>query len=1034
MVNVYAPYWLVNKTGILLHWRQKGDADDGPSEVTRAAGDQTPVLFSYPLKTLLSGKKCSVRVGNSDWSSPVGLDAIGHVGVLSVERLQPAGAIAEICVTTRQAYGGLTKVCTFTPRYTLFNNTQRTISCSAVAVARRFLHSSSSSNTHEAKSIEEGEHFSASVTLAPGAQAPFWPTESEAMLKVSFPEENKTHLPFRVDQPQTWPLKTVLVDASRDYDRVVTTDVAIRADQAAVMIHFNPGGLTADLRIENRLSGVNVSYRQADCEGVATRSLQAGHSVLYTRDDVTGPEKLQLVFEGGYTEAVSSSPAHKPQPFSEFGARRIPLSRDRYIWSVCFPDGPQKVLLLCDERDAAAIVRASGVYAPESISSGKAHEPSVPVLSRGVNMHASLALRSICLSLVAPGPLEVAVLSLQDKVSWEFLLPRSNAWGEDWMRFGRANEAALEAAFHARTGASVKVDSDKVVDVASMELVFKNGVRTSVRRHHHPAARATYIDAEECSVVRLVLEHVQIDNQLADPFVPVILAPRLPDRGSEPLLPFLKVLMITGKTADTDARGAVMVERCSVLLQKMSLSVTERFLLRLADLAPASAWEDMDELIPVHKDVALAVEPLYPAERSGIVAATRKQSWRLLELHPIAVDFSFLLTGGISSEAAADDASGTGANDNFIRDFLRAVGVAVSNIDDVPFRMNALILRNCFATQEALVGEIVHHYTMEGIREGLKVLGCLDLIGNPVKLFGHLGDGITDLYYEPLLEGVQSMGAHAVAGAAGFVTSITGTIGNSLAVLSMDEDYQRARKHGSARHRSVAGQLEHGGAQFAQSLYEGATGIFLQPLKGAKAEGAKGFFKGIGKGLIGVVAKPMAGIVDLTTTTVDSLRRLAHDDEHVSRYRLPRCIRPDKVVRIYSAYEAEGAALFHSISLRREQLREHGERYIMHFHLRRKGSRTKVLLLFTNASVLEAYGEDKVKWQAYYEDVTTTRVLKGKGVELAYAEGSGSGAMRIKKRKAIMPAPKPELADFLLETFDTIAHPVSGGAPVRPRR
>lgn len=321
------------------------------------------------------------------------------------------------------------------------------------------------------------------------------------------------------------------------------------------------------------------------------------------------------------------------------------------------------------------------------------------------------------------------------------------------------------------------------------------------------------------------------------------------------------------------------------------------------------------------------------------VVLLQKQSWRLLELHPISVDFSFLLTGGVVSD---EEQSGEPSDDNFIRDFLRAVGVAVSNIDGVPFRMNALILSNVFSTQESLTQEIVHHYTMEGIREGLKVLGCLDLIGNPVKLFGHLGDGITDLYYEPLLEGMQSMAANTVAGAAGFVTSITGTVGNSLAVLSMDDDFQRARKHDAARHRTVAGQLEHGGIQFARSLYEGATGIFLQPLKGARSEGAKGFFKvcslsapspcccqpipsrpnikkraatstptrapilrtqllmtlvsqGVGKGLIGVVAKPLSGIVDLTTTTIDSVRRLAHDDEVVPAYRLPRCIRPDKV-------------------------------------------------------------------------------------------------------------------------------------------
>jgi len=53
--------------------------------------------------------------------------------------------------------------------------------------------------------------------------------------------------------------------------------------------------------------------------------------------------------------------------------------------------------------------------------------------------------------------------------------------------------------------------------------------------------------------------------------------------------------------------------------------------------------------------------------------------------------------------------------------------------------------------------------------------------------------------------------------------------------------------------------------------------------------------QGFGKGLIGVVAKPLSGIIDLTTTTIDSVRRLAQDDDLVPPYRLPRCIRPDKV-------------------------------------------------------------------------------------------------------------------------------------------
>ena len=42
---------------------------------------------------------------------------------------------------------------------------------------------------------------------------------------------------------------------------------------------------------------------------------------------------------------------------------------------------------------------------------------------------------------------------------------------------------------------------------------------------------------------------------------------------------------------------------------------------------------------------------------------------------------------------------------------------------------------------------------------------------------------------------------------------------------------------------------------------------------GAKSDGAGGFFKGIGKGLIGVVARPAGGVVDLASNTFDGLKR-----------------------------------------------------------------------------------------------------------------------------------------------------------------
>lgn len=50
------------------------------------------------------------------------------------------------------------------------------------------------------------------------------------------------------------------------------------------------------------------------------------------------------------------------------------------------------------------------------------------------------------------------------------------------------------------------------------------------------------------------------------------------------------------------------------------------------------------------------------------------------------------------------------------------------------------------------------------------------------------------------------------------------------------------------------------------------TFIVLGP-EGAKKEGAAGFFKGIGKGLVGAVARPTGGIIDMASSTFQGIQR-----------------------------------------------------------------------------------------------------------------------------------------------------------------
>jgi hypothetical protein len=63
------------------------------------------------------------------------------------------------------------------------------------------------------------------------------------------------------------------------------------------------------------------------------------------------------------------------------------------------------------------------------------------------------------------------------------------------------------------------------------------------------------------------------------------------------------------------------------------------------------------------------------------------------------------------------------------------------------------------------------------------------------------------------------------------------------------------------------------GKELALGIYDGFTGIVVQPYKGAKKEGVKGALKGVGKGLGGVFFKTTAGVVGVVGYSLKGIHR-----------------------------------------------------------------------------------------------------------------------------------------------------------------
>ncbi len=157
-------------------------------------------------------------------------------------------------------------------------------------------------------------------------------------------------------------------------------------------------------------------------------------------------------------------------------------------------------------------------------------------------------------------------------------------------------------------------------------------------------------------------------------------------------------------------------------------------------------------------------------------------------------------------------------------------------------------------------------------------------MGNPFGLIRGLAVGVETLFYEPyaglvqgpgefaqgLALGIGSIFGNTVGGAASALSKITGTLGKGLANLSMDKDFQKSRQKNVDSKQTF---LQNLGQNLVMGAVSGVTGIVEKPIEGAKSSGALGFFGGVGKGLIGVVTKPTAGIVDFTSQSLEGLRK-----------------------------------------------------------------------------------------------------------------------------------------------------------------
>jgi len=161
-----------------------------------------------------------------------------------------------------------------------------------------------------------------------------------------------------------------------------------------------------------------------------------------------------------------------------------------------------------------------------------------------------------------------------------------------------------------------------------------------------------------------------------------------------------------------------------------------------------------------------------------------------------------------------------------------------------------------------------------------------------------------------IAKGAASLVKKTVFGFSDSMTKVTSSIGKGLSSATLDSEYHRQRRLAQRQNRpkhAIYG-VTAGAEAFATSIQSGIEGVLMKPLEGAESGGAFGFFKGVGKGLVGAVAKPMVGVFDLASNVSEGIRNTTtvFDKPQRERVRIPRHIPYDGILTPYSARDALG--------------------------------------------------------------------------------------------------------------------------------
>ncbi|XP_017891074.1 vacuolar protein sorting-associated protein 13 isoform X2 [Ceratina calcarata] len=944
IMALYCPFWMLNKTGMMLSYRKSSKGGKERTSPIKSGEDylnvlyhpenfKGPILFSFRSKVFFGKKKAMIRVEDGEWSDKFPIDVAGSEGVVDCRY---NGLTFQIGVHNQLTYNSLTKQITFTPYYVLINNSRYLIEC------------------------QEGDRPADTMTkVPPGECTALWPhsEHEQKTLRARIAGDPEKTAPFVYTDSHT-----TLLKLNNKYGGI-NVDVQISEGGVYISLSLYSDGNAPALIINHTPHTINFWEKGS----LNVRSVQSYNRMFYTWENPAGPRKV--VWETSHKKEIEDTLRK-----DTLGSFLLPDVEDE-VFYVSFLDGTQRVFLFTSSMKVAEDCQLAGDF--------EAIDQDVTITIHGVglslvNNYTKSELLYLCIA--------------SSGIIWESRKSCTHRWRglstkdvelieEGYQKYMRESQIGKDP------DAKVMLEPRLEVDYINMEML----------RPHHRYLRRTfqtglwlqYRTSAHQVQLHAKINRLQIDNQLADCVFPVILAPVPPPRSvtsGTVTKPFAELSMVKRLLAHSNVQ---QFRYFKVLIQEFHVKVDIISINAIMGLFETNEMNDAEESKLFKLDMRLVDEPLMYHVKL-ITTAEQKNFFDLLHFSPLKIHISFSMTGS---------SSGPSAVPQVLNVLLQGIGVTLTDINDIVFKLAYFEREYTFMTNKQLISEATMHYVGQAIKQAYVLVLGLDVIGNPYGLVVGTMKGIEDLFYEPfqgaiqgpgefaegLFLGMRSMLGHTVGGMAGAVSKITGAMGKGLAALTFDKDYQRKRQEQlNKQPANLQEGLARSGKGLIMGVVDGVTGVVMKPISGAKEEGVEGFFKGFGKGMVGLVTRPTAGVIDFASGSFGAVKRATELHDEVKKVRPARFLQPDNLVRPYIRDEAEG----HKILCELEKGKyANTDIYFYHLYI------NKDVLLLTDKRLAyvehsDLFGGWRIDWTYTWQEMAELPKIVDRGVQIFVKDGS----------------------------------------------